>query len=135
MNAPEQTMATTLYRGAMCKCPNCGKGQLFRKFLKVVDECEVCGEELCHQRADDLPAYVVMLIVGHIVVGLMLWTETNFAPALWVHVALWFPLAVALSLGLLQPVKGMIVALQWQLGMHGFGNRRGLVHVAQERAS
>ena len=128
-------MVTAMLRGAARKCPNCGDGALFRKFLKVKDACETCGEDLSHQRADDLPAYIVISIVGHIVIGLLLWVETNFAPDMWVHIALWFPLTIALSLGLLQPVKGTIVALQWSLGMHGFGQQRAISRAAQERAS
>ena len=98
MSAFEPTMSTALLRGATCRCPNCGEGPLFRKFLKVNDNCDVCGEELYHHRADDMPAYIVMSIVGHIVIGLLLWVETNFAPDIWVHIALWFPLTLALSL-------------------------------------
>lgn len=124
MDATEPTLTTALARGARCKCPNCGEGQLFRKFLKVSDTCSNCGEELLHHRADDLPAYIVMSIVGHIVVGLLLWVEVHYAPPYWVHAALWFPLTLGLTLGLLQPVKGAIVALQWHLGMHGFGESR-----------
>ena len=66
-------MVTVLLRGAACKCPNCGDGALFRKFLKVRDNCDTCGEVLSHQRADDMPAYIVISIVGHIVIGLLLW--------------------------------------------------------------
>ncbi len=120
----EPTLATAMTRGALCRCPACGEGPLFRKFLKVKDTCDACGEELFHHRADDLPAYVVMSIVGHIVIGLLLWVETSFAPSLWIHVALWAPLTIILSLVLLQPVKGSIVGLQWSLRMHGFGTRR-----------
>ncbi len=121
MQTAETTMGQALMRGARCKCPNCGEGQLFRSYLKVADECTACGQELYHHRADDLPAYIVMSIVGHIVVGLVLWVEVHYAPPYWVHAALWTPLTLGLTLGLLQPVKGAIVALQWKLGMHGFG--------------
>lgn len=62
MTASEPTMNTALLRGTMCKCPACGEGQLFRKFLKVSDTCNACGEELRHHRADDMPAYIVMSI-------------------------------------------------------------------------
>jgi uncharacterized protein (DUF983 family) len=93
---------------------------MFRAFLKVADCCEVCGEELHHQRADDFPAYVVILIVGHILVPAALSVEIHFAPSYWVHLALWLPAVLILTFGLLQPVKGVIVALQWTLGMHGF---------------
>jgi len=131
----EPTAGVALARGAMCRCPRCGKGHLFRKFLKVVDVCNVCGEELFHQRADDMPAYVVMTIVGHIVIGLMLWTEVHYSPPFWVHAALWFPLTIILSFGLLQPVKGTIVAMQWHFGMHGFGRSKHTLHSTHARPS
>jgi len=110
-------------RGFLGRCPHCGKGRLFRAFLKVADRCEVCGEEFSHHRADDAPAYFVILIVGHIVVALALEVEIVFGPPLWVHTALWIPLTLMLALGLLQPVKGAIVGLQWAQYMHGFGKR------------
>lgn len=121
MQGEDTTMGQALGRGALCKCPSCGEGQLFRSYLKVADTCTACGQELHHHRADDLPAYVVMSIVGHIVVGLVLWAEVRYAPPYWLHAALWLPLTLGLTFGLLQPVKGAIVALQWKLGMHGFG--------------
>lgn len=121
MSETETSMGQALSRGARCKCPSCGEGQLFRAYLKVADQCGACGQELHHQRADDMPAYIVMSIVGHIVIGLLLWVEVRYAPSYWVHAALWVPLTLALTFGLLQPVKGAIVALQWKLGMHGFG--------------
>jgi uncharacterized protein (DUF983 family) len=109
-----------LLRGLTGKCPNCGRGRMFSRFLKVADHCPVCGEELSHHRADDFPAYLVIVLVGHIVVPLALTVEIAYAPAIWVQYALWLPLTLGLSLGLLQPVKGAVVALQWAGGMHGF---------------
>jgi uncharacterized protein (DUF983 family) len=107
-------------RGFRGLCPNCGKGHLFRAFLKVVDECPVCHEPYHHQRADDAPAYFVILIVGHIVVPLALLVEIEYSPPYWVHLSLWLPLTLGLAIGLLQPVKGAIVAWQWANYMHGF---------------
>jgi uncharacterized protein (DUF983 family) len=124
-NASEPTMAVALARGARCACPRCGEGPLFRKYLKVVDTCAACGEELRHHRADDMPAYIVMSIVGHIVVGLVLYTEFRYGWPVWLHLSLWLPLTLVLTLALLQPVKGFIVALQWALRMHGFAGSRG----------
>jgi uncharacterized protein (DUF983 family) len=109
-----------MWRGFRGRCPACGEGRLFRSFLKVNESCSECGEELHHHRADDFPAYLVIVIVGHIVVPLVLAVETHLAPAYWIHLALWLPLTLGLSLSLLQPVKGAVVALQWSLGMHGF---------------
>ena len=107
-------------RGFFGRCPHCGQGHMFRAFLKVADNCPICGEELHHHRADDFPAYLVILIVGHIVVPLVLLVETHFAPPYWVSLTVWPAAVLILGLTLLQPVKGAVVGLQWALGMHGF---------------
>jgi len=107
-------------RGLGGHCPNCHRGSLFRAFLKVADCCSVCGEALHHHRADDAPAYFVILIVGHVVVPLALVVEVAYAPPYWVHAVLWLPLTISLAVGLLQPVKGAIVGWQWANYMHGF---------------
>jgi uncharacterized protein (DUF983 family) len=125
VDAPVRDVGQAMARGFRGRCPNCGRGRLFRAFLKPVDHCEVCGEEMYHQRADDAPAYFVILIVGHIVVSLALTVEMEFAPPYWVHLVLWLPLTLALAIGLLQPIKGAIIAWQWAHYMHGFGLRTG----------
>ena len=108
-------------RGLRGRCPHCGEGRLFRGFLKPVDTCEACGEALHHQRADDLPPYVVITIVGHIVVGGLLMAEKYADWSMGLHMAIWPALTVILSLILMQPVKGGVIGLQWGLRMHGFG--------------
>jgi len=112
--------SAAIRRGLAGRCPSCGRGKLFRAFLKVADTCPACGEELHHHRADDAPAYFVIVLVGHIVVPLALFVETEFYPPYWVHVALWLPLTLGLAVGLLQPIKGAIVGWQWAHRMHGF---------------
>ena len=114
------TTFEAMRRGFRGRCPSCGRGGMFRAFLKVADRCPACSEELHHQRADDFPAYIVIVLVGHIVVPLVLEVEILFSPPYWLHMALWPAVVVALGLALLQPVKGAIVGLQWVLGMHGF---------------
>lgn len=109
--------------GLRGRCSACGEGRLFGKFLKVSDECPVCGEDLHHHRADDMPAYIVITIVGHIVVPLAFAVETAFRPDYAIHLLLWLPLIAILSLALLQPVKGAIVGTQWALRMHGFDSQ------------
>ncbi|MGQ7792936.1 DUF983 domain-containing protein [Faunimonas sp. B44] len=108
-------------RGMLGRCPNCGRGALLTGFTRVRDACPACGEQLHHHRADDAPPYITITIVGHVVLGLVLWAEMVHAPPIWVHMVLWLPLTVALSLLLMRPVKGAVVGLQWALGMHGFG--------------
>jgi len=132
---PARDVRQAMIRGFRSRCPRCGRGRLFRAFLKVVDHCSVCGEALHHQRADDAPAYFVILIVGHIVVPLALAVEVVFQPPYLVHLVLWLPLTVGLALGLLQPIKGAIVGCQWALYMHGFDpNAASEPHPPQTRS-
>jgi len=119
---PPRDTWQAFWRGLRGRCPNCGQRHMFRAFLKGADTCPACGEELHHQQGDDAPAYLVILIVGHIVVPLALVVETEFAPPMWVHWSLWIPMTLGLAIGFLQPVKGAIVALQWAYRMHGFGS-------------
>jgi len=102
------------------RCPRCGEGKLFRAFLKVDDHCSVCAQDFTPHRADDLPAYLVIVIVGHIVVPTILWIETDYAPSVPLQLSIYLPLTLILSLLLLQPVKGAVVGVQWALRMHGF---------------
>ncbi|WP_426615614.1 DUF983 domain-containing protein [Bradyrhizobium sp. McL0616] len=107
-------------RGLRGRCPRCGEGKLFRAFLKTADNCSVCGLDFTPHRADDLPAYLVIVIVGHITVPTILWIETNYTTPGWLTFAAYLPFTFFASLGLLQPVKGAVVGLQWALRMHGF---------------
>ncbi len=110
-----------MWRGAGGKCPACGKGALFKKFMKVTDACAYCGAALYHQRADDAPPYFTIFIVGHILVPLVLIVERVWQPSYLVHAALWLPMTLGLTFALMPIVKGAVVGLQWALGMHGFG--------------
>ncbi|MGA2995174.1 DUF983 domain-containing protein [Bradyrhizobium sp.] len=107
-------------RGFRGRCPRCGEGKLFRAFLKTADSCSVCGQDFTPHRADDLPAYLVIVIVGHIVVPLALMIETNYSPPVALQLAIYLPVTFVASLALLQPVKGAVVGMQWALRMHGF---------------
>jgi uncharacterized protein (DUF983 family) len=115
-------LGSAVRRGFIGRCPNCGKGRLFRAYLKVVDACAVCGEDLHHQRADDAPPYITMLIVGHIVVAGVLAAEEAWPQSpMWLGAIVWIWLTFVLSLLLLPRVKGALVGYQWALRMHGFG--------------
>jgi uncharacterized protein (DUF983 family) len=120
------TLTQALTRGFAMRCPNCGHGHLFGRFLKVVDHCEVCGEDYTAQRADDFPAYLVIVVVGHLVVPALLAVAIAYDPPAWIQLAIWLPVTLFSALGLLQPTKGTIVALQWQTGMHGFEEAKRL---------
>jgi uncharacterized protein (DUF983 family) len=107
-------------RGFRGRCPRCGEGKLFRAFLKVDNNCSVCGLDFTPHRADDLPAYLVIVIVGHIMVPIVLLVETNYSLSVALQLWIYLPLTLAASLLLLQPVKGAVVGMQWALRMHGF---------------
>jgi uncharacterized protein (DUF983 family) len=111
---------TAIKRGFRGRCPRCGQGKLFGAFLKVDSNCSACGLDFTPHRADDLPAYLVIVIVGHIVVPTALFIETDYSPPVWLQLAIYLPLTLVLSLALLQPVKGAVVGIQWALRMHGF---------------
>ncbi len=107
--------------GFRCRCPKCGSKTLMRSYLKVNDSCTVCREEFHHHRADDGPAYLTILIVGHLMAPLMHITFTRFRPEPLVMFTIFAVGCVGLSLYLLPRLKGAIVAFQWARMMHGFG--------------
>lgn len=116
----ERQIKPALLHGWRRSCPRCGKGRLFTGHLTVATRCKACGLDLSVQRADDGPAYLTIVIVGHIVMPLMvpfyrLW---DFHPGVMATVL--SVLAVALSLYLLPRLKGAIIGLQWAKGLHGF---------------
>jgi uncharacterized protein (DUF983 family) len=120
VSAEKRDLWTSIKRGFRGRCPRCGEGKLFRAFLKVDDHCSSCELDFTPHRADDLPAYLVIIIVGHIVVPMALWIETDYAPPVWLQLSIYLPFTLVASLALLQPVKGAVVGFQWALRMHGF---------------
>ena len=118
--AEKRDVWTAIKRGFRGRCPRCGEGKLFRAFLKVDNNCSVCGLDFTPHRADDLPAYLVIVIVGHIVVPTALIIETDYSPPVGLQLAIYLPVTLVASLALLQPVKGAVVGMQWALRMHGF---------------
>jgi uncharacterized protein (DUF983 family) len=119
----DRPLKPALWRGWRRRCPNCGTGAMFQGYLKVRDTCPTCGQALHHHRADDGPAYLTILIVGHLLAPILLFTYTKFRPEP-LPMAIAFTIGtVALSLYLLPRLKGALVALQWANRMHGFGDR------------
>jgi len=100
--------------GLFGKCPRCGDGKLFNGFLDIDERCSECALDYGFADAGDGPAIFVMLIVGAIVVAAAFWVEFTFHPPLWVHMVLWLPVILGLALGLLRPLKGLLVALQYK---------------------
>ena len=125
--APERDWKQAMKRGARCRCPNCNEGRMFRSFLKVAPACETCGERLDGHRADDMPPYITIMIVGHIIVAANLFFERTTEWPMWWHMVLWPTLTILMTLAIMQPVKGALIAYQWALRMHGF-DPQGDIH-------
>lgn len=110
-----------VFNGFRCKCPNCGKGKLLHSYLKVNDTCTECGQELFHHRADDGPAYLTILVVGHLLAPTLHVAFVQFRPDPMTLFTIFALGCVGLSLYLLPRLKGVVVAYQWARRMHGFG--------------
>lgn len=120
----DRPMAQAIMRGWRRRCPSCGAGPLLRGYLKVRDNCPVCGEDLHHQRADDGPAYLTILLVGHLLAPTILWVFVTWRPDPMTLASIFTVASVGLSLFLLPRLKGVMVAIQWAKRMHGFGPTR-----------
>lgn len=103
------------------RCPRCGQSRLFQGFLSIVPRCERCGLRLSAQDSGDGAAAFIILIVGFVVVGAALVVEVRYGPPVWLHLALWLPLATLLCLGLMRPFKGALIGLQYRHRRHEFG--------------
>ena len=119
-----RSFAATMLRGASSRCPRCGEGRLFRRWLKPVDRCAHCELDISGQRADDLPAYIGIFVTGHLLAPVIIALVTGFSLSLPVLLAIIISLAIVMLIGLLQPSKGAVIALQWWNGMHGFKRER-----------
>lgn len=117
----DRPMKPAMLHGLRRRCPNCGKGAMFDGYLKVTETCAECSQPLHHHRADDGPAYLTILVVGHLMGVIIHLVWVWFRPEPWVMATLLTTLAVVLSLLLLPRLKGLVVAIQWAKRMHGFG--------------
>jgi uncharacterized protein (DUF983 family) len=108
---PPQSPTSVGFAG---RCPRCAQGKLFKNFLDLAPACDVCGLDYKFADAADGPAFFVMSIAGFILVGAALWIEFTFDPPFWVHLLTTLPLALIFCVGLLRPLKGLMVALQYR---------------------
>jgi uncharacterized protein (DUF983 family) len=107
--------APSVARNALLgRCPRCGEGALFRGYLEIAQACGACGLDYANFDAGDGPAVFVILIVGAIVAGGALWVEFTFHPPMWVHVVIWLPTLLVLSIAFLRVAKAMLLILQYR---------------------
>lgn len=117
---PHRPLRPALALALRGRCPACGEGRMFARFLKPAPACAHCGERWDVSRADDFPAYIVILLLGHLLVPLMIEVNRSLAIPLGVQAALWPALALLLAMVMIQPAKGAVIAFQWTRRMDGF---------------
>jgi len=108
---PNPSVLTT---GLAGRCPRCGRGRLFKGFLSVARRCDSCGLDYGFADAGDGPAVFVTLIAGFFVLGLALVVDVEYEPPLWVHFVIFLPLTLVVCLGLLRPLKGLLISSQYK---------------------
>ncbi len=116
---PVLGIATLMWRGFCKTCPRCGKGSLFKRFLKNADNCSVCAQDLGSIRADDFPPYLTMIVVGHIVVPSIVIAEREFDLTITQDLMIWLPITALLTFWFLPRLKGLIIGLMIHLGLKG----------------
>ena len=95
-------------------CPRCGEGRLFKGFVDIHEKCSNCGQSFAFADAGDGPAVFVILFAGFLMIGLMFWVETAYAPPVWLHLVVFLPLTAIVCLGMLRPLKGLLIGLQYK---------------------
>ena len=109
-----ETRPSSWLTGLAGSCPNCGRGSLLSGFLTVVEHCEVCGADLREQDSGDGPVAFITLIAGAMVVIAALVVKVRYGWTIWLLMVVWLPLAAALCIGLMRPLKGLMIALQYK---------------------
>ena len=125
-----QTVWSAMARGFTGKCPRCGGTHLFARFLKPVARCGLCAQDWTLHAADDFPPYVAIIVTGHVMAPVMIVLGAATAIPMWATMTIAIGLSVAMLMGLLQPAKGAIIALQWWMGMAGFAAKPGKAEAA-----
>ena len=112
-----RSIPAVLLSGILKKCPNCAKGNVYSKYLKVNDYCKKCNEEFHSYRTDDFGPWLSIIIAGHIIVPLVLAVEQNYALDLWLQAIIWIPLTILTVLFLLPISKSICLSILWRLKM------------------
>ena len=117
--AVRQFSFALLWCGILKKCPQCGVGSLLTGYLKPEPSCSHCGEDFRHISADDGPAWLTLLVVGHAVVPLMILLGRDATISPWLAILI---LALVMLIGIyfvLLRAKGAFIALIWMTGATG----------------
>jgi uncharacterized protein (DUF983 family) len=112
--AEEITLRNAAKRGILGRCPCCGTGQLFARYLKQVEHCADCGEKFSHLRADDAAPWATIILVGHVFLPLAFMVDLTNVMPLWAELTIWSSFFTLLSMAVLPRAKGMMLGVLWQ---------------------
>ncbi len=101
-------------RGVIGRCPCCGKGRLFARYLRPVENCAACGARFAGLRPDDVAPWATIIVVGHIFLPLAFMVDLARVMPPWMEMTLWSGFFAALSMALLPRAKGMMLGVLWQ---------------------
>lgn len=104
---------SAVLNGLKCRCPRCGKGRLFTKYLETKKYCSVCGEGLSQYNVGLLLPFVIIMIVAHVLVAAMLEIELHGGGSPFIYLIVLIPLAIIVPLILLPFVKGALIGGLW----------------------
>jgi uncharacterized protein (DUF983 family) len=115
----EIPLKTAAARALLGRCPCCGEGNLFRSYLKQVENCSVCGESFGQIRADDAAPWLTIILVGHVFLPLAFLVNVDWMPV-WAAMGMWSACFAGLSLAILPRAKGLFIAILWQTRAPGY---------------
>ena len=121
-----RSVMRSMRRGLFCRCPRCGMGRLFGKFLAISDRCGVCEEHLGHldssYSAELGPKFLAQSVITLPIGAALVWLASDDSfDVSWGRMALWTALTLLLAMGMLQPLKGAMIGLQWASRLAKFG--------------
>lgn len=117
MSEIKHPLSRSVVRGLKHQCPACGDGQLYGRFLKVQPHCEACGHELALYPADDGPAYLTIILVGHLVIAPLLLFPIVWETSAWISLPVLLTALSVIALAALPRIKGGWIGLMYALGV------------------
>lgn len=116
---PEVSLKTAARRALLGRCPHCGEGKLMKSYLKQVENCAVCGEQLGHIRADDAAPWLTIILVGHIFLPFAFMVNVDWMPV-WAAMLMWSACFALLALAILPFSKRLFIGVLWQTRAPGY---------------
>lgn len=110
----DRNMLRAMGRGFVGKCPKCGNGKMFSRFL-TLQKCDVCGEDLDEFEPSLILPLAVGLVIVAIVAHVYFFLEVAEIGSPMISMLVIVPIAMIASMLILQPFKGALVGMMWAM--------------------